>query len=262
MRLVTWNCCRGPARRKRALLDALHPDLCVVQECPKPTATDGSFLWFGNNPRNGIAVVASGDYSIAPVPQRDVPPFTVPIQVTGPISFLLLAVWSQRNHDFRYVRAVIRAVECYQDLIVSQPTVVAGDFNSNTIWDYKRPAGQNHSGLVRQLASLGLVSAYHHFFCEAHGAESQPTLYLQRNPLKPYHIDYCFIPEAWRIHLSRVEIGSGDTWAAQSDHRPLVIDVDLPGDSRVSMPNNTLQRSGMNVRCEPRGGWPADERER
>lgn len=60
------------------------------------------------------------------------------------------------------------------------PGVVAGDFNSNTIWDYKRPAGQNHSGLVRQLASLGLVSAYHHFFREAHGAESQPTLYLQR----------------------------------------------------------------------------------
>jgi endonuclease/exonuclease/phosphatase family metal-dependent hydrolase len=140
--------------------------------------------------------------------------------------------------------------------------VVAGDFNSNTIWDYKRPAGQNHSGLVRQLASLGLVSAYHHFFREAHGAESQPTLYLQRNPLKPYHIDYCFIPEAWRIHLSRVEIGSGDIWAAQSDHRPLVIDVDLPGDSPVSMPNNTLQRSGMNVRCEPRGSWPADERQR
>ena len=105
--------------------------------------------------------MASAGYRIAAIRARDVPRYIIPVQVTGPVSFLLLAVWSQKDPDFSYVRGVIRAVDCYRDLIGAQPTVVAGDFNSNAIWDYKRPAGQNHSGLVRNLAELGLVSAYH-----------------------------------------------------------------------------------------------------
>ena len=182
MRLVTWNCCRGPAPSKLSVLADLSPSVSVIPECPQPVDTD-SMLWFGNNPRQGIAVAASGPYRISPAETLETyRPDAFPVQVTGPTSFLLLAIWSQRNPDFRYVRAVIRAVEIYRDLIVSQPTVIAGDFNSNTIWDYKRPPTQNHSGLVQQLTSLGLVSAYHHFFGEAQGAESRPTLYLRRIP--------------------------------------------------------------------------------
>lgn len=228
MRIVTWNCCRGPGPRKLSLLADLSPTLSIVQECPRPSAADDSTLWFGDNPRQGIAVIASRDYRISGVQPRDVPPYTFPIQVTGPVPFLLLAVWSQRNPDFRYVRAVIRAIDCYRDLIVAQPTVVAGDFNSNTIWDYKRPETQNHSGLVRQLASLGLISAYHHFFHEAHGAESRPTLHHQRSPVKPYHVDYCFIPAAWATHLRSVEVCADEVWGRLSDHRPLVVDLALP----------------------------------
>jgi endonuclease/exonuclease/phosphatase family metal-dependent hydrolase len=187
-------------------------------------------LWFGNNPRHGIAVIAADGYSISPLPTRDAPPYAFPVQVNGPTSFLLLAIWSQRNRDFRYVRAVIQAVEIYRDLIMSQPTVVAGDFNSNTIWDYKRPPTHNHSGLVQQLGALGLISAYHHFFDEAQGAESRPTLYLLRDPAKRYHIDYCFIPRTWASGLRSVDVGADESWAAHSDHRPLIVDIDLAGD--------------------------------
>ena len=257
MRLVTWNCCRGPAPSKLPVLAALAPSVSVIPECPQPVDTN-SMLWFGNNPRQGIAVAASGPYRISPAETRDVPPYAFPVQVTGPTSFLLLAIWSQRNPDFRYVRAVIRAVEIYRDLIVSQPTVIAGDFNSNTIWDYKRPPTQNHSGLVQQLTSLGLVSAYHHFFGEAQGAESRPTLYLHRDPGKPYHIDYCFIPQAWATTLRSVEVGTDEPWAKYSDHRPLVVDIDVPGDG---VPNNTLQRTGMRVSSMPVCSGPAAERE-
>jgi hypothetical protein len=222
MRIVTWNCCRGPGPRKLALLADLAPDVRIVQECPRPSVADASTLWFGDNARQGIAVVSAGDYRISPVPPRDVPPYAFPVQVTGPNSFLLLAVWSQRNPDFSYVRAVIRAVECYRDLIVAQPTVVAGDFNSNTIWDYKRPEAQNHTAVVRQLGSLGLISAYHQFFDEAQGAESRATFYLHRSPAKPYHIDYCFIPETWIPYLRSVEVGDDKPWSGLSDHRPLL----------------------------------------
>src|SRR5688572_12646527 len=163
MRLVTWNRCRGPDASKLPVLAALSASVSVIPECPQPPDTN-SMLWFGNNPRRGIAVPASEPYRISPAETRDAPRYAFPVRVIGPTSFLFLTIWSQRNPDFRYVRAVIRAVEIYRDLIVSQPTVIAGDFNSNTI--YKRPPGQNHSSLVQQLTSLGLVSAYHHFFAD------------------------------------------------------------------------------------------------
>ena len=229
MRIVTWNCCRGPTSTKLPLLAPLEPTLSVVQECPRPRSKPTSTLWFGDNPRQGIAVTASRGYHISPLECRAVPRYTVPIQVTGPVTFLLLAVWSQQDPHFRYVKGIIRAVDCYRDLIVAQPTVIVGDFNSNTIWDHKRPNGQNHSGLVRNLAALGLVSAYHHFYGEAHGRESRPTLYLLWKQARPYHIDYCFIPEAWAPFLRSVEVGTYEEWSKVSDHRPLVVDLALPG---------------------------------
>jgi hypothetical protein len=228
MRIVTWNCCRGPASKKLTLLDPLQPALSLVQECPRLLADNGATLWFGDNPRQGIAIIASSGYRIAAIQARDVPRYVIPVQVTGPVSFLLLAVWSQQDPHFRYVKGIIRAVDCYRDLIAAQPTVVAGDFNSNTIWDYKRPEGQNHSGLVRELADLGLVSAYHQFYGEAHGSESRPTLFLLRKQARPYHIDYCFIPKAWSAYLQSVEVGTFEAWVKFSDHCPLVVDLALP----------------------------------
>ena len=228
MRIVTWNCCRGPAAAKLALLGALAPSISIVQECPRPIETTPSCLWFGDNPRQGIAVTASDGYAIAPAELRDVPRYTVPIQVTGPASFLLLVVWAKTDLHYRYVKGVIRAVECYRDLIVQQPTVVVGDFNSNTIWDHKRANDQNHSALVRKLAALGLESAYHSFFGELHGAETRPTFFLLKNQARPYHIDYCFIPRPWISLLQSVHIDTHDGWSKASDHRPLVIDLEMP----------------------------------
>jgi exodeoxyribonuclease III len=228
MRIVTWNCCRGPVLKKLALLEPLQATLTIVQECPRLDADDGNTLWFGDNPRQGVAVIASAGYRLTAIEARAVPRYIVPIQIAGPISFLLLAVWSQQDPDFRYVKGIIRAVDCYRDLMVAQPTVVAGDFNSNTIWDHKRPNGQNHTGLVRNLAELGLVSAYHYYYDEAHGKESRPTLFLHRQEARPYHIDYCFIPVSWAISLRHVAVGTYGEWAAFSDHRPLVVDLDPP----------------------------------
>lgn len=230
MRIVTWNCCRGPASTKFAFLKRLKPTIAIVQECARPVGDDPRCVWFGDNPRQGIGVVASGEFRISPVKPRDVPRYTIPMNITGPVSFLLLAVWSQQDRPYRYVKGIIRAVDCYRDLIKAQPTVIVGDFNSNTIWDHKRPNDQNHSGLVRTLADLGLVSAYHHFYGEAHGAESRPTFYLLWEKRRPFHIDYCFIPKEWAPFLQSVEVGTYRGWSRKSDHRPLVVDVAFPGE--------------------------------
>ncbi len=56
MRLVTWNCCRGAYAKKVPLLDPFEADIAVVQECAKPERESRTCLWFGNNPRQGLAV--------------------------------------------------------------------------------------------------------------------------------------------------------------------------------------------------------------
>jgi hypothetical protein len=213
---------------KLPLIAPLKPTISILQECPRPKEDDPSTLWFGDNPRQGIAVSASSGYRISTVPVREVPRYTVPIQVTGPTSFLLLAVWAKTDLHFRYVKGIIRGVECYADLIAAQPTIIAGDFNSSKIWDYKRPSHLNHSGLVRNLAALGLVSAYHHFHGEEQGAESRPTLHMLKNQGRPYHIDYCFVPKSWAAHIKSVDLGAYEAWVRFSDHCPLVVDMALP----------------------------------
>lgn len=79
--------------------------------------------------------------------------------------------------------------------------------------------------MVRFLGERGLVSAYHSHYCEAQGAETQPTFYLQRNQSKPYHIDYCFLPQAWTSRLQFVTVGRYAEWCHISDYCPLVVEI-------------------------------------
>jgi hypothetical protein len=209
MILVTWNCCRGPYLKKAALLDSLSADLAVLQECARPPAESDHCLWFGDNPRQGIAVIAKPPYSLARLPvRRAVPKFIVPVAVTGPRSFTLLAVWSKARQKHSYVEAVVKAVRMYRELLAAGPAVVIGDFNSNTFWDKSRPADRNHSALVKMLGGLNLVSAYHTHFGEAQGAETRPTYYFQWKEKQPY-----------------VEVAGYEEWKQHSDHRPVIVEL-------------------------------------
>ena len=161
MRLATWNCCRGSYDKKSALLDAFGADISVIQECAKPKSESDSLLWFGDNPRQGLAVAARGDYRLRRVRRaRSVPKYVMPVEVSGPRSFLLFAVWTKTEQEHCYVEAAVRAVYLYRKLIASQPTVFIGDTNSNSIWDAQREQDRNHTALVNRLSELGLVSAY------------------------------------------------------------------------------------------------------
>jgi exodeoxyribonuclease-3 len=226
MRLVTWNCCRGAFARKAPLLEPLVFDVAVIQECAKPAVETDHCLWFGGNPRQGIAIVSREPYRIRAMKRRiGVPRYTIPIEVNGPENFLLLAVWSKANQKHPYVEAVVKAVRLYRHLF-TQPVVLLGDLNSNTFWDTNHDDDRNHSALVRLLSEMGLVSAYHAFRDEPHGGESQPTYYFQWKKDRPYHIDYCFIPAAWATRIGRVDVGSFEDWKGHSDHRPIIVDVE------------------------------------
>jgi hypothetical protein len=226
MRLATWNCCRGPIGKKLSRLGLLAPDIAVVQECPRPSAETNQSLWFGDNPRLGLAVFASGLYRIRTLPNlAAAPPYLVPIEVAGPINFLLIGIWAMKNPGAPYVEGVIRGVDLYRNLFHQYPTVLAGDLNSNTIWDADHASDLNHSALVRTLSEFVLVSSYHLFFGETHGREKQCTFHFQWKEQSRFHIDYCFIPEEWSPSLLSVEIGAYEEWKDYSDHRPLLVEV-------------------------------------
>jgi len=161
--------------------------------------------------------------------------YIAPVHIGGPTECNLLAVWAQnasaggiRKNQLGPLR---RALSRYKGFLGERPAVVAGDLNSNTIWD-KSGWRINHSTKVRILEqSFGLVSAYHAVRGEAHGAESEPTLYWRdRTKDGPtYHIDYIFVPSLWIGKVRELSIGTFETWCGSglSDHVPVVVDVDV-----------------------------------
>ena len=230
MRIVTWNCQMALHRKIDPLL-SLNADVAVIPECSeKSVIACGQYrfntLWFGSNPRKGLGIICREDWLIRPLPQPE-QKWIVPLHVGSPVPFTLIAVWAcaagVRRED-RYIRQVYLALTAHPEWFDGEAVIVAGDFNSNKIWDRKRRVG-NHSDVVKLLGSHGLVSAYHEHRNEAHGAETCPTFHLFRHKDKPYHIDYIFLPQAWKSRLEGVEVCKYEDWSKMSDHCPLFLDV-------------------------------------
>ncbi len=83
-----------------------------------------------------------------------------------------------------------------------------GDLNTNLFWDSHHPKGENHTALIELMQELGLVSAYHQFFGEAQGAETRPTCYLLWKRERPYHLDYCFVPNTGANSFANLVAGT------------------------------------------------------
>lgn len=218
LRIVTWNCCRGPWEKKRDALNALRADISIIIEAPCGAAEDG--LYFPSGPRLGTAVIGSATSHITPLPTRDLPACVNPVAVTGRRSFTLLAVstWLAPT----YKKSLLNGLEAYRDL--PAPFIVAGDFNGNPCFD--RPRGrQKWADCFNEVEKLGTFSAYHAHSGEAYGSETSPTYFFRWAQDRPFHIDYCFLPAAWRADLKRVEVGDFESWRKLSDHRPLIVDL-------------------------------------
>jgi exonuclease III len=229
MRIVTWNCFKGDPKTRFNQLSAINPDICVLQECSKPTSeNDRSVLWFGDNPRKGVGVVAASSYQIAVSPCQPIIEDTAyPVLITTPDEQIihLLAIWSKPHPT--YVEAIARCLEVYADFLCAAPSIVVGDFNSHSRWDKPKRAW-THTRLVQHLDNyFGLVSAFH---AANPGIPEPATLYWRWNEQRPYHIDYCFIPNNWVSRISETYVGNYDEWKTESDHRPLLIEIsDLKG---------------------------------
>ncbi len=230
MRIVTWNCQMGFDKKAGALL-SLRPDVAVILECSQSAATafeqhGFESLWFGSNPHKGVGVFSRKGWALRALSQPK-HQWIVPIRVRAPEPFTLLAVWACRTGNKKadnYIGQVYQALQSYPQWFNRSPMILAGDLNSNQVWDHERRVG-NHSDVVKILADRGLVSSYHEFFGEAQGAESLPTHYLYRHAHRPFHLDYIFIPRAWLPGVKSVVVGKHKTWSKLSDHCPVVVEV-------------------------------------
>ena len=233
MKIITWNC-NMAFRKKAELVLKYKPDIVIVPECEHPdklkfgnnVQQPSDLLWFGNNQHKGIGIFSYSGYRFKL--KKNYNPrlqLIIPISVKGEADeFDLYAIWAHNplDPDGRYVEQIWKALHHYKRHLGSRPTILAGDFNSNTIWDRPKRIG-NHSDVVKKLEKKGISSAYHLVHGQQQGKEKHPTLYMYRHKDKAYHIDYCFVSADLASRLHSVEIGSYKTWKPHSDHVPVIV---------------------------------------
>jgi len=220
MKIITWNC-RGKFKDKVDYALAWNPDVLIVQECsqltldtfPQNQLKPNSVEWIGQESKKGLGVFTFSDFKLEILKEhKEDFKYIFPLRLyNSKHSFLLLAVWTH----FPYVKQLINAVDYYSNLIHSNETIIAGDFNSNSYWDYQSKKF-SHSNLVKMLNEKNIHSTYHKYYNEEQGKETKKT-HFHSFAKKEWQIDYCFVSNSLLTKLKNVEIGE----IKNSDHAPL-----------------------------------------
>jgi len=232
MKLITWNC-NMAFRKKWKFISKENADILVIQECEKPEKFPvekllpecTSSIWVGENPNKGVGIFAFNGCTIDLIDSYN-PNFKyiIPIQVKGKLEATLFAIWAMPDkiNSNSYVGQIWNAINYYKTLF-NNYTILAGDFNSNQIWDKSRPKG-NHTSVVEFLKERDIISLYHFRKKETHGKEKEPTLYLLKKESKPYHMDYCFLSKSLIQKKTSIKISTYDDCIQYSDHMTVIID--------------------------------------
>ncbi len=227
MQITTWNCHHGALDERCRLLRTPMPDVCVLQECYRPSAVDDRHFWLGDFEvpnAKGIGIkVSEGDQIVAETRVAGLGNGVLPFmfRTTSGQTMRVVAICAEQLPS--YVKYIGRALDAYSEFLKAENAIFVGDFNSSPVFD---PTGSNrsHSQLVDRLREeFGLVSAYH---CVNTDQPELPTYYHNRKQDKPFHIDYCFVPREWAKDIKDVTVGSFHDWIAESDHMPLTVDID------------------------------------
>lgn len=235
MKIVTWNC-NGAFRNKFDNLLDYEADIHIIQECENPTESKHNkyqnwaknYLWIGDTKNKGLGIFAKPEIILEKLDwtnnfkNHSVKHF-LPCKVNN--DFDLLAVWTHRNNspNFGYIGQLWKYLQVNKDKL--NGTLIAGDFNSNAIWD-EWDRWWNHSDVVSELKEYGIESLYHKLTGEEHGKESMPTLYFQKKIARPYHIDYIFGPKKLTERAKKFEIGKAEKWLKLSDHMPIFYEIE------------------------------------
>ncbi|ANF81478.1 endonuclease [Acinetobacter sp. NCu2D-2] len=236
LKIVTWNC-NGAFRNKLHLLDEFDADIYVIQECEnteiakkKFEAWMPNYLWKGNNLNKGLAVFAKSNLKLELLNWEDQGlELFLAVNVNG-IQFI--AIWTKyaNSPTFQYIGQLWKYLQLHQDKIKEKPSILCGDWNSNTKWDVW-DRWWNHSDVVNQLEKINIKSIYHLVRNEDQGKETQATFYMHRNVLKPFHIDYLFCSlELIDLSKSTCNLMNRDYWLKYSDHIPMQFNLKLIND--------------------------------
>lgn len=225
MKIISWNC-NGAFRKKFERISAFNADIYIIQECEDPKQTrhqeyrewGQNHLWIGDSKNRGLGIFAQSDINLEPLEwsnnYRDHSvKYFLPCLVNR--DFQLLGVWTHRNKspNFGYMGQFWKYLKT--NLHLFQKIIIAGDFNSNAIWD-QWDRWWNHSDVVKILGQRQINSVYHEEMHEAQGEESTPTFFLQKNAEKPYHIDYFF--KSPHFETRSFKIGQYEDWIDICDH--------------------------------------------
>ncbi len=237
MRVVSWNSAKAFRNKSKKVLE-LKPDVAVVLECENPEFCKdqewlqgfGSYVWFGENKNQGVALFVADDIEIEPLDWFDenikfIRPFKIK---TKNIEFVVLPVWANNAESptFRYIGQVWKFLEKYKSNFSGLDILMLGDFNSNKQWDVS-DRWWNHTDVVNILRDLQIESLYHFKNRVEQGKETIKTFFMHKKAEKGYHIDYCFGSKIFQDKLENFEIGKFDDWVEYSDHCPLMCDFDI-----------------------------------
>jgi endonuclease/exonuclease/phosphatase family metal-dependent hydrolase len=231
VRILVWNI-NMAVHKKIALLQQLAPDLAILPECAAPEVivakcpefTFADAHWVERSRHKGLGVFSFGEVRLTRSRSFN-PRFEVflPLRVTGPSQFHLLAVWALNFRPASDV-TLADALHFYRRFLSRGDAVVAGDFNNSVFWD--RPGKRtNFADIAKSLSKLGLTSIYHAVTGESFAQERHSTLWFLKRPQQGYHIDYCFVPRAWLSSSATVWVGQHQEWLTHSDHAPLLVTV-------------------------------------
>jgi len=228
MKIVSWNAnCK--LRSKLSAIDAFGWDILIVQECENPaTSTDikykewaENYKWVGGLEYKGLGLFLPVDLDaelIGQNPQSN--KYFITVQLSNGIQ--LLSVWTQADNQNNrgYIYQLWDYLKSNEAILDWDNLIVAGDWNSNAIWDTKRKLG-NHTDVCDLLNSKALFSCYHTAESIKQGDELEHTFFMHRNPKKPCHIDYLFVANRFISSSEQLEIGNRKKWLELSDHLPI-----------------------------------------
>jgi len=219
-------------------LRALQPDIAVIPECACPEVllrrTDAfdvtDLVWEGVNPQKGLAVLSFGPWRLTVDSRHRITAgTTLPVRVSGPASFRLLAAWGLPRWGHRPRRPtpepLLAGFDRLTAFIRRRPAIVAGDFNSTLI----TRGAASPSLLAQRLEEEGFVSAYHHSRALDAGSETEPTFFRYRRLPGRHHVDQIFVDATFAARLLGVEVGFGPQWVLTSDHAPVVAELRIDG---------------------------------
>jgi exonuclease III len=226
MKILTWNCNMN-FKSDFSSLQSSDVDVLLIQECekvPRDHFEGFDFHWVGHNEKKGLGVLTRGPSRFPQEIYR--PDFIYFIPVVFEDLFILGA-WAF-NGRAQKVGAessgyFLDVLEHYSERIQSsEKVVIAGDFNNGPQWD--TPGHRNNfAGINQALTELGRHSAYHLSKLEEFGKETFSTYFHQRNPRKPFHIDYIY---SNLNKINSVEVGLFPDWSNKSDHVPITVEFE------------------------------------